>query len=75
MWFANVTLIVFVACVALSVVALLVDLCLYAIDWPTITECVWQRPWLGVPLVGVQLVSAVSLALHLWLKVHDAAWK
>lgn len=69
MRFANVTLIVFVICVILDVLALFLDLLLYACEQETITEWVWRHPVLGVPLVLVQVMLVVSLALHFWLLI------
>lgn len=57
---------VFISCVVLNVFGLLLDVLLYLAGLTTITETVREHHIVGVPLVLLQAVAVVSLAIHFW---------
>ena len=59
-------LLVFLAVFLLDGAGLGLDLVLYTQGWHTITEHVWDRPWLGAPIVALQVAGAVALGVHFW---------
>jgi hypothetical protein len=59
-------LIIFVVVQALNLSGLALDLVLYLCGLTTVSERVWARPLLGVPIVVLQAAGAYALATHFW---------
>lgn len=59
-------LVIFVFVVLIDVAALLLDLCLLAARWRTITRHVSDSTLLIMLLISWQLIGAIALAVHLW---------
>ncbi len=62
------TLVVFVASIASSVLALLFDWWLISSGRLTITERTWSNPWIAAPLIFNQVLALASLSVHLLVK-------
>lgn len=45
----------------------LTDLVLILVRQPTISDHVWDHPWLGIPIVAWAAIGPVILAGHFWL--------
>lgn len=65
---ANVGLAVFVAAVLLNVGGLALDGLLWLLDLTTITERVVEDPWLGLPVVALQLAGMCGLVAHFYAR-------
>ena len=61
-------LIIFVAYAAALLISLVVDLCLFLLGQPTISQRVWQEPLLGIPVMVPVVGMTISLAVHLFYK-------
>ena len=64
-------LLVFIVVVVLNVAGLLLDGLLLAAKQPTITDRVWERPILGLPILLVQLTGIAGLAVHFYASAEN----
>lgn len=63
---ANWGLLTFIFAVAADTAGLLLDGTLWLLGWPTVTSRVVAEPWLGVPILLLQLAAFVGLYLHFY---------
>jgi hypothetical protein len=68
---STIGLITFIVICIINIVGLLVDSTLVLIGWPTVTSHVVSNWWLGIPIVVIQLVAAVSLLVHFYMRTPD----
>ncbi len=66
MSFQNQGFCLFITVLVLNVLGLLLDWYLYSHGHATITQHVWKHPWLGAPIVGLQLAGLFGLVLHFY---------
>jgi hypothetical protein len=63
---ADSPILLFAAIVLLNVAGLVVDLVLDWAGWTTISQLVWMNGWVGLPIIVLQAVGLVALALHFY---------